>query len=308
MPPTLAQLEAEAWWGREIRPPTLTALGESLRGHFGVPAVAVGIKGDQAHLSGGHRSPEWIRRSQYSSRGTSDSSLVMSNGALASASNQDLRALDLTPGSWGTAENRRRMVDMTVRLDNAVRAGTLPQVRRFWGTKNRTSVYGWDAHFRQVSTSDSSHLDHLHIEMYPDRVRWDHSGVFAVLTGGDEMAGEVADFVAAHVPYQGRDIGLHVATGMLLTSANAMQAALAASAQREQDMLTAIAALASGGTSIDTAAVLARIDARTADVTGQITQLREQLDERDERIAQLQSALAEAGEALVTADDTPGNG
>jgi len=185
MPPTLAQLRAEPWWDREISPPTLVALGNSLRAHFGVSPVAVGIKGDIGHLFGGHRSPEWIRRSRYSSSGSGDGSLIQSNGGTASSSNRDLRALDMTPGAWGTPDNRRKMISMTTSLDGAVKSGRCPQVRRFWGTRDGRTVYGWDAFYRRNSSSDSSHLDHLHVEMYPDRVNWDHSAVFAAITGGD---------------------------------------------------------------------------------------------------------------------------
>lgn len=188
--PTLAQLRAEPWWNQEVRPPTLAGLGQALQQHYGVGPTAVGIKGDIRHLSGGHRSPEWIRRSRYSTSGSGDGSLLQSNRIVVGADDRNLRALDITPGAWGTAENRRRMVAATVSLDAAVKAGRVPQVRRFWGTRDGTTVYGWDALFRRVTTSDTSHLDHLHVEMYPDRVGWDHAAVFTAITGGDDMTPE----------------------------------------------------------------------------------------------------------------------
>lgn len=64
-----------------------------------------------------------------------------------------------------------------------------------------------------------------------------------------------------------------------------VEAALAVSAQRETDALAAIKALAAGGTNADTAAILARIDQRSADVTGRIAALEAELDEARERLA-----------------------
>ncbi len=71
----------------------------------------------------------------------------------------------------------------------------------------------------------------------------------------------------------------------LVAAIQSLQAAAAQSAQREQDMLAALTALASGGTSVDTGAVLARIDQRTADVTGLLQQ-------QASRIAELEDELA----------------
>jgi hypothetical protein len=78
---------------------------------------------------------------------------------------------------------------------------------------------------------------------------------------------------------------------------DSLVAAVAASAQREQDLAAALTALASGGTSIDTAAVIAAIDARTADVTGQ-------LDALQAENADLRAALARTEEA-AKADLSP---
>jgi hypothetical protein len=67
--------------------------------------------------------------------------------------------------------------------------------------------------------------------------------------------------------------------------------ALAASAQRESAALAAIQALAQGGTSVDTAAVLARIDQAAAQESATVQALHDQ-------IADLQTRLAAAGQAL----------
>ncbi|WP_238013461.1 hypothetical protein KZZ52_23985 [Dactylosporangium sp. AC04546] len=73
----------------------------------------------------------------------------------------------------------------------------------------------------------------------------------------------------------------------------AIEAALAASALREQDMLTALTALAQAGSgNFDVAVILARIDERSADVTGLLAR-------QAARIAELEKQLAATREAAV---------
>jgi hypothetical protein len=71
---------------------------------------------------------------------------------------------------------------------------------------------------------------------------------------------------------------------------NTILSGMAASAQREQDMLTAFKALAQGGSSMDTAAVMARIDQRTADVTGLIGQQAARIAELEHEVAAARAA------------------
>lgn len=70
---------------------------------------------------------------------------------------------------------------------------------------------------------------------------------------------------------------------------DALSGAAAASAQREQDLATALAAIGeavkAGGGSVDVAAVLARIDERSADVTGRIAALEAELSQTRDRLA-----------------------
>lgn len=81
----------------------------------------------------------------------------------------------------------------------------------------------------------------------------------------------------------------------LVDQVNALVAGQAASAQREQDMLAAIRALATaGGGSVDAAAIIARIDQRTTDVTGTIQALQAELDEHREQLAAERARLAKA--------------
>jgi hypothetical protein len=76
-----------------------------------------------------------------------------------------------------------------------------------------------------------------------------------------------------------------------------LEAALAVSAQREQDMLSALgAALQVGTGDLGTAAILSAIDARSADVTGRIAALEAELSAARERIRK-------AAQAIVNDDD-----
>lgn len=94
----------------------------------------------------------------------------------------------------------------------------------------------------------------------------------------------------------------------LIDRLGAVEGTLAASAQREQDMLTALTALAAGGGSIDTAAVLARIDQRSADVTGVLAQQSARIAELEAELEQARRArhAVAAAEADATADTPAG--
>lgn len=86
----------------------------------------------------------------------------------------------------------------------------------------------------------------------------------------------------------------------------AINAALAASAQREQDMLAAIAALAAGGSDVDTAAIIAAINARTTDVTGALATMTARVADLEAELAEATARDAAAAQAAAQAyTDTP---
>jgi hypothetical protein len=157
---TYAQLEAESWWGREIVPEALAALGVRLRQAYGRPAASIGIKGDNAHLRGAHRSQEWILNSAY----CTNRSYTVQTG-LSGTQARYLAGLDFTPGSTA------RMIELCSRLDRAVRAGRLEQVREWYGNLDGDGrVDGYDNIRNRAATSDSSHLWHLHLTVDRRRV------------------------------------------------------------------------------------------------------------------------------------------
>lgn len=155
--PTLAQLQAESWWGREVVTEDLAWLGDEMCRLTGQPASAAGDKGNASHLRGSHRSQEWIINSAYC---TSRSYTVQSG--LTAEQLRHIAGYDWTPGVWGTAENRRRMVVYSGRVIAAMKAGLLPEVREFFGTLDGVTVTGWSNVTNRAVSSDDSHLDHGH--------------------------------------------------------------------------------------------------------------------------------------------------
>jgi len=155
---TLAELKAEPWWDRELITDELRWLGDELCRRTGQPRTAFGSKGNTGHLRGAHRSQEWIRLSTYC---TSRSYTVQSG--LSVEQQRHIAGADFVPGVWGTAENRRRMVEQTGPLIAAMRTGQLDEVIEIFGTLDGRTVTGYHNGRDVVISSDVSHLDHWHL-------------------------------------------------------------------------------------------------------------------------------------------------
>jgi hypothetical protein len=152
---TLAQLQAEPWWGREIVTVELDWLGDEICRRTGQPRYAAGTKGDVNHLRGAHRSQEWILKSVYCTNRTYTVQSGLSADQL-----RHIAGFDFTPGS-GTA-----MVAQCKRLYAALRAGELEEVREFYGNVDGDQIVdGWNNIENRVATSDSSHLWHWHLSI-----------------------------------------------------------------------------------------------------------------------------------------------
>lgn len=180
---TLAQLESEPYWDREVVTVELAGLGVELRRRTGRPADAFGAKGNIAHLRGGHRSQEWILHSAFC---TSRTYTVQSG--LTAEQARYIAAFDWTPGEWGTAANRALMVEVTRRELAALRAGQLVGVTEVIGTLDGKTVHGERANGTTFS-ADDSHLDHLHNTF--DRRRMHDAALMARIADlitGDDMA------------------------------------------------------------------------------------------------------------------------
>lgn len=157
--PTLTQLRAEPWWDREIVTVELDWLGDELCRRTGQPRVAAGTKGNTVHLSGAHRSQEWIANSRYC---TSRTYTVQSG--LTETQKRHIAGVDFTPGEWGSARNRSLMREQTGRLVTALKAGRLVGIREVIGTLDGRTVVGTRADGTTFG-SDSSHLNHWHLTL-----------------------------------------------------------------------------------------------------------------------------------------------
>lgn len=150
---TLAQLESEPWWDREIVTVELDWLGDELCRHTGRPRVAAGTKGDRHHVRGSHRSQEWIKRSAYCTSRT-----YTVQGGLSALQERYVAGFDFTPG------NVEDMVAQSKRILAAMKTGRLNEVREFYGNVDGDQVVdGWDNVRDRAASSDSSHLWHWHL-------------------------------------------------------------------------------------------------------------------------------------------------
>ena len=148
--PTYVQLASEPEWGAQFTPPAIqSGLIEPLRAFYGLGPSAVGAAGDNNHLSGRHRSYAWDRNSRY----CVDRGYGTSDARDQSGDRNWYRAVDV--GITG-----QTLFDASRRMDALVRSGRAPGVAEWFGTFDGHNVVGW---FQgSPSTSDSSHLLHLH--------------------------------------------------------------------------------------------------------------------------------------------------
>lgn len=148
--PTYLQLGSEPEWGAQRTPAAMeTELLAPLRKFYGLGPASIGAAGDNNHLYGRHRSYAWCRNSRYCtdrSYGTTD--------ARDQAGDRNLyRASDV--GITG-----QPLYDASHRMDALARSGRAPGLAEWFGTYDGRIVVGWyEGH---PSSSDSSHLTHLH--------------------------------------------------------------------------------------------------------------------------------------------------
>jgi hypothetical protein len=168
----------------EITPASIAAMERPLCSAFGVGLYAFGAKGNTVHLSGYHRSRQWILNSSDSRYGSSDYSVTRTLDQ--SGDWRWVSAFDFTPGAWGTDENRRRMRLITSRVYVAAvaRDPRLSSLREFAGTLDGRTVVTFNcADGSLKSPFDSSHLDHVHGSFWRSRAATDHTGIVEVMLG-----------------------------------------------------------------------------------------------------------------------------
>ncbi len=301
---TLAQLRAEPFWDREITPEPLGWLGTQTRLGLGLPPGAIGIKGNTAHLSGAHRSQDWLRNSRW----CIDRQYTVQPG-LTAAQALYLAGLDVTPGQWGTAVNRAKVVALTRRVVAAGVAGRLPGVFEFIGSLDGRTAVGFDLPEGQRWPASLDHLEHGHFTF--DRRQVNNQAVMervlAVVLGKDDdvsaddvlaglreedewaspgakrnatEAGEGADrsalvkleYALDSVRYKGVQLKAEdrALLGRLDEAAKAENAALAT---LTTVVVGLVELISKGGGNADLAPVVARLDTLTADLDGLRTDL-----------------------------------
>lgn len=156
--PSYAELEQEPWWNREVVTGPLDWLGDRLCAHYGRARTAAGVKGNDVHLKGAHRSQEWILNSVWCTSRT-----YTVQAGLTAWQLRLLAGFDFTPDDWGSTANRQLVAEHTRRLVDAAKAGRLSGVVEIGGTLDGRNPFGWHV-VRGVQLSfDSSHVDHLHL-------------------------------------------------------------------------------------------------------------------------------------------------
>lgn len=318
---TLSQLRSEpVWVAQRVTPAMDGFLIQPLRRHFGLGPALIGAPGDEFHLNGRHRSVNWIRHSRW----CNDRRYAASDSRDLRGDLDAYRAVDV--GITGP-----RLFDACRRLDRVVRAGKLPGLAEWFGTYDGHHVVGW--YQGRPGTSDESHLRHLHVGVWTAYA--DDANTMRVVyaaTTGDGFA----DLPDTDVPGEEEDMDpqlehdltwrlLGIARGddpiviparpggapearipngtvQRLARVEAAVAALAAAdTTRDAGLLAAIQALTAGGTSVDTAAVVAAVRQEAAQSRTVVESLQREIDD-------LRGALAAAEHAAATALDIPPTG
>lgn len=305
---TLLQLQTEPYWSREIVTAELGWLGSQLCARTGQPPGAVGTKGNIAHLSGGHRSQEWIKGSAFC---TDRFYTVQPN--LTAAQKRHIAALDFTPGVWGTRDNRRKVAALTGRLVDAGRSGRLAGVTEIIGSFDGVHAVGTTLASGATWWGDPSHLDHVHKTF--DRRRLQDRAVMervlAVALGeDDDMATSKEEWLTlvgydgavkapANWPSDNKAMSLSGALTELLARAvisdRAASAAEKAHAAAERVAATQTAALGQLSSGLATLSTLVRQGGGNVNVAAVIAKLDE--------IGHIVSGLQAGDASLVTAVD-----
>lgn len=187
--PSYAELQAEPWWSREVVTDELDRLGDELCRRLSRPRDAFGTKGNNVHLSGGHRSQEWILNSDW----CTNTSYTVQSGLTADQL-RHIGAADFTPGAWGTSSNRQLVAAQTKRLWDAAKAGRLVGLRQILGTLDGRNPIGLNVLSGSLAYPDNSHLDHWHLTF--DRKYMRDAGLMARIL--EIVIGDDMDTVLTH--------------------------------------------------------------------------------------------------------------
>lgn len=181
--PSITELRSETWWWAETIPSGLAALRTKLLTHYQLSGSAIGIRGDENHLRGYHRSRAWILNSRFCTNRTY--SVSRTAGDRAGGDSNWCSAMDISI-------DKTRLLTLCKNLDAGVRSGHFEKITEWYGNKDGdTRVDGYDNISNAVATSDSSHLWHVHISFDRGHANDNHDDVFMLLTSGTIPSGGI---------------------------------------------------------------------------------------------------------------------
>ena len=270
--PTYDQLDDEAAWRAERAAPALAALGEALRRHW--PGAEIGIRGDNKHLRGYHRSRRWIKESRF----CTDHGYSISR-----------TAGDRTGGdsNWACAMDfggipQSELHAVCQRLDAAVRAGSLEKITEWYGNFGGDErVDGWDNISDRIASADSSHLTHLHMSFDRGRANEDHADVLAVLIGEDMTPEQIRLLSNAETYAWKCSAGEDPITGILGSDGRLIEGGMPNVPLRLAKAAKAAAEMAL--TTVSELAARPQVQAAPVDIIALVAALRPELDAAAER-------------------------
>lgn len=137
----------------EYAPAAILWLANEITGPDGIGTAQLsGVIGDRAHTYGYHRCRDVLPGDDYSVQLSADQ---RGDGEAASA-------LDISYGPDDQKLVTRRLMDAMKARDARIH----PYVREFFGTLNGSTVTGWDGAADGYTSSDDSHLWHVHLSFY----------------------------------------------------------------------------------------------------------------------------------------------
>jgi len=316
---------ADPYYRAETVPPSIKTLGAHLCAFYAVGVDNFGDRGNLAHVDGYHRSR---RYNQVHAPGNYSVQLALDKAG----DGNTIRAFDITPGVWGSADNRAKMMQMTRRMRVAAKAHDprIRTLREFAGTEDGVHVVTIDMQTGADRTPfDASHLDHGHGSIFTAYAAEDHTGIFEVLTGtavlsteeDEPMANTWTQPLTQGTPgYAGqqRDTALAFtwqASNEAAQGVSKLLAAAEADEVRDKAALAAIQALATAG-GVDGAPIVAAVNAVRDEARARFAELATAVHDAEMRATAAELARDELERELAAAyakaaggpAQTPGSG
>lgn len=186
--PTLEQLQQEQVWRDEYVPISVRELRRALLDFYGWDGWRIGTIGDRKHLSGYHRSRNWIETSRFCVN--RHYSVIETEGNRSGGSGNAIAAMDVV-----TTETLARAIHG--RLEGARHAGALSYVRQVILEQNP-----W----------------HVHVSFDRGGLSFDYVPIFNIITGGGHGGSKLVTVKATLPELSQGSEGAHVVTWQTLAN------------------------------------------------------------------------------------------